>query len=133
MQPGLDETLVAPGHRDQTERRIDGEALADGMLAVGAVADRVDGRQVPVADLRHRAARTERVVQEAQRIAPAVQQRELHPQAVDQTEQAAAQHVAAVLAPRHPGAPFQFGQHQGAGRGADPADLRQLGRCPAVR
>ena len=28
LQPGRDEIVVAPGHRDQPERRIDGEALA---------------------------------------------------------------------------------------------------------
>jgi len=54
-------------------------------------------------------------VQEAQHFTPSVQQRELHPQSVNQTEQTAAQAKAAVLAPRHPCAPFQFAQHQGTG------------------
>ncbi|WP_231975913.1 MarR family transcriptional regulator, partial [Mycobacterium sp. E2462] len=51
VQPGTDELVVAPRHGDQPERRVDGEALADGVLAIGAVADRVDRDQVPAADL----------------------------------------------------------------------------------
>lgn len=109
------------------------EALADGVLAVGAMADSVDSGQVAVADLRHRAPRAKRPVQEGEGAAPAVQQWELPPQAVNQPEQTAAQAKAAVLSPSHPRAPFQLGEHQGTGRGADPADLCQLGRLPPVR
>ena len=91
MQPGLNGIVIAPGHRDEAERRVDGEALADGMFAVCAVTDSVDSGQMPATDLRHRAAGAEGVVQEAQCSAPAVEQRELRPQTVDQREQAAAQ------------------------------------------
>src|SRR5271166_4789810 len=96
VQPGPDEIVVAPGHRDQPEWWVDGEALADGVLAVGAMADSVDSGQVAVADLRHRAPRAKRPVQEGEGVAPAVQQWELPPQAVNQPEQTAAQAKAAV-------------------------------------
>lgn len=43
--PGADSVVVAPGHRDQAERRVDRKALADG----------IDGNQVSRADFRRRA------------------------------------------------------------------------------
>src|ERR1700756_947099 len=70
LQPGLNEIVIAPGHRDEAERRVDGEALADGMFAVSSVTDGVDSGQIPATDFRHRTAGAEFVVQEAQRFAP---------------------------------------------------------------
>jgi hypothetical protein len=110
-QPCIDGVVITPGHRNQAEWRSDGEALPDGVLAIGAVADGVDGNQVRLPDLGHRAARAQRRVQKGERIAAAIQQRELRSQPVYQPEQSAAQRVAAIFAPGHPVLLFEFGQH----------------------
>ena len=74
----------------------------------------------PILDIEQPAPRVPRSKLSVSR--PAVQQRELRPQPVHQPEQSAAQRVAAIVATGHPAAAFEFGQHQRARRGADPAD-----------
>jgi len=108
-------------------------AIADGVLTIGAVADRVDGDQVCLADLGHGATRAQGGVQESECVTATVQQRELRSQPMHQPEQSGAQRVTAIVVPDNPGAPLEFGQHQGTCRGTDIADFGEFGRCPAVR
>ena len=102
------------------------------MFPIGVVAYRIDGDQVLVSDLRHRASRPKALVQRRKGIAAAVEERELRPQAVHEPEQAAAQSVTAVVAPSDPPALLQFGEHQRARGGGDGALLGELRRAEAV-
>jgi len=101
-QPVVYGGVIAPGHRDKSERWVDRKPLPDGMFPIGVVAYRIDGNQVLVSDLRHRASRPKALVQRRKGIAAAVEERELRPQAVHEPEQAAAQSITAVVAPRDP-------------------------------
>jgi hypothetical protein len=51
-QPAVYRGIVSPCHRHQTEGRVDGKPLSDGVLSVAGVAHRVDDGQVVVVDPR---------------------------------------------------------------------------------
>src|ERR1700676_4044147 len=105
-QPAVNRGIVSPRHRHQPERRVDREALPDDMLTIAAVAHRVDPGEVVVVDPRHRTAGRQTLMEIDQCGSARVEEGKLVAQATNQSEQPAAQSVAAIAVAGDPPTTF---------------------------